>query len=291
MAKIKSKEFISSDSDSDSDDNVQEEPAASEPKGEKRKSTDPDLDQVDKSKKQKTDSDDVPKKKDPEKSTKKESESESESSDEEAKKKEPPPKKEPEKNTEKKLSASESESSDEEEKKKKKKAKKEKKKKSKEKSEEGGSKKKEKKKAPKTTVTRKPEGNARKGFDLGRDRKISVSEFKGRRYVNIREYYDAGGGEMRPGKRGTSLSREQWDMLTQVKDEVNKAVASDDKFWDLGRNKRVSLNEFKGNVLFDIREYYDAQGQMKPGKKGISLSREQWNMVHAVEEEITDAII
>lgn len=288
MTKVKSKEFISSDSDSDSDDDVQTESAKSEPKGEKRKSTDLVLE--DKSKKQKTDSDEVPKKKEPEKKTKKESESESESSDEETKKPEPE-KKEPEKNTNK-LSASESESSDEEEKKRKKKAKKEKKKKSKEKSDskEGGSKKKEKKKAPKTTVARKPEGNARKGFDLGRDRKISVTEFKGRRYVNIREYYDAG-GEMKPGRKGVSLTREQWDMLTQVKDEVNQAVVSDDKFWDLGRNKRVSLNEFRGNVLFDIREYYDAQGQMKPGKKGIALSREEWNAIHAVDEEITEAII
>jgi hypothetical protein len=26
----------------------------------------------------------------------------------------------------------------------------------------------------------------------------------------------------------------------------------------------------------DIREFYDAGGEMKPGKKGISLTQEQW---------------
>ena len=259
MSKVKSKEFISSDSDSDSasdsESKGKQESTKSEGKGEKRKSIEANLDQEDATKKQKVDSDEQPKKKEPEKPAKKQSESESESSDEEAKKK---------------------------------KAKKEKKKKSKEKSDkDGGAKKKEKKKAP----TTKPVGNARKGFDLGRERKISVSEFKGRRYVNIREYYDAGGGEMRPGKKGVSLNREQWDMLTQVKDEVNAAETSKDKFWELGNNKRVSFNEFRGNVLYDIREYYDAQGEMKPGKKGISLSWEQWCGVHAVTDEITDAII
>jgi len=256
MTKVKSKEFISSGSDSDSDDDLV---AEKERKAEKRKSTDADLELDSTSKKQKTDSDDEPKKKKPEKVTKKKgSDSDSDSSDEEAKKQ---------------------------------KAKKQKKKKSKRNSDSEEEKPKKKEKKQPKKATGKPEGNARKGFDLGRDRKISVSEFKGRKYVNIREYYDAGGGEMKPGKKGISLSREQWDMFTQVKDDVNKAVASDEKFFELGRNKRVSLMEFKGMVLFDIREYYEKDEVMKPGKKGIALSREQWEMVHAVTDEITDAII
>jgi len=197
--------------------------------------------------------------------------------------------KKPKTNTDKK--DSDSESSDEEEKKQKVKKKKEKEKKPKESSDsEDEEPKKKKKKSLKKESTSAVEGNARDGFSLSKDRKISVSEFKGRKFVNIREYYDAG-GEMKPGRKGIALSREQWDMFTQVKDDVSKAVASDEKSWDLGKNKRVSLNEFKGKVLFDIREYYDAGGQLKPGKKGISLSREQWDIVHSVSDDITSAII
>jgi len=193
--------------------------------------------------------------------------------------------------TDKQRTAKESESSDEEEKKEKVKKKKEKKKKPKESSDsEDEEPKKKKKNSSKKEAANAVDGNARDGFSLGRDRKISVSEFKGRKFVNIREYYDAG-GEMKPGRKGIALSREQWDMFTQVKDDVSKAVVSDDKSWDLGKNKRVSLNEFKGKVLFDIREYYDAGGQLKPGKKGISLSREQWDIVHTVSDDITSAII
>lgn len=38
----------------------------------------------------------------------------------------------------------------------------------------------------------------------------------------------------------------------------------------LGSRKRVSVSEFKGKLLVDIREYYEdkADGSMKPGKKG-----------------------
>ena len=34
----------------------------------------------------------------------------------------------------------------------------------------------------------------------------------------------------------------------------------------------VDVRDFKGKALIDIREYYDAGGQLKPGKKGIALN-------------------
>jgi hypothetical protein len=48
-----------------------------------------------------------------------------------------------------------------------------------------------------------------------------------------------------------------------------------EKYIDLGKKKRATVREFKGTVLLDIREFYGAGDEEKPGKKGISLTLEQ----------------
>ena len=50
---------------------------------------------------------------------------------------------------------------------------------------------------------------------------------------------------------------------------------SGEQYVDLGKKKRATVRSFKGVVLLDIREYYGADDQEKPGKKGISLTLEQ----------------
>jgi len=52
--------------------------------------------------------------------------------------------------------------------------------------------------------------------------------------------------------------------------------ADGEKYLDLGKKKRAVVRSFKGIPLLDIREYYGEEGQEKPGKKGISLTLEQW---------------
>ena len=54
--------------------------------------------------------------------------------------------------------------------------------------------------------------------------------------------------------------------------EINTAVQKDengDDFWELnpGGTRRVTLNEFKGKTLVNVREYYESNGKKLPGKK------------------------
>jgi len=35
----------------------------------------------------------------------------------------------------------------------------------------------------------------------------------------------------------------------------------------IGKNRRVTISKFKGITLVNIREYYEANNEMKPGKK------------------------
>ncbi|KAA8592833.1 hypothetical protein FQN60_018288 [Etheostoma spectabile] len=59
----------------------------------------------------------------------------------------------------------------------------------------------------------------------------------------------------------------------------------------IGKMRYVSVRDFKGKVLIDIREYWMNQdGEMKPGKKGISLNPEQWNQLKDQISEIDDAM-
>lgn len=81
-------------------------------------------------------------------------------------------------------------------------------------------------------------------------------------------------------------------MINLQRTPVKKAKKSDDgkTEFELGKNRRVSVSTFKGKVLVDIREMYDKGGVMAPGKKGISLSTEQWKMLLEHADAINDAI-
>ncbi|ELT98290.1 hypothetical protein CAPTEDRAFT_102830 [Capitella teleta] len=61
------------------------------------------------------------------------------------------------------------------------------------------------------------------GFQIAKNRYVTISEFKGKKYVNIREYYDAD-GEMKPGRKGIALNSEQWANLKEHIDDIDKAL-------------------------------------------------------------------
>ncbi|KAK8873866.1 transcriptional Coactivator p15-domain-containing protein [Apiospora arundinis] len=74
---------------------------------------------------------------------------------------------------------------------------------------------------------------------------------------------------------------------------ANEATGGADKdaegnsFWPLTTTRRVVISEFKGKPLISVREYYtDAAGDMKPGKKGISLTLDQWNSLMKATTEV-----
>jgi hypothetical protein len=55
--------------------------------------------------------------------------------------------------------------------------------------------------------------------------------------------------------------------------------------------RKVELSEFRGKKLVSIREFYtDADGAVKPGRKGIALSIDQWKKLVEVADEINDQI-
>nr|CAB3266686.1 activated RNA polymerase II transcriptional coactivator p15-like [Phallusia mammillata] len=75
----------------------------------------------------------------------------------------------------------------------------------------------------------------------------------------------------------------------RVTSQPNSSGGSDEKI-SLGKMKFVSVREFKGKILIDIREFYENNGEMKPGKKGISLQAEQWQKLKQSIDDIDEKI-
>lgn len=59
---------------------------------------------------------------------------------------------------------------------------------------------------------------------------------------------------------------------------------------EISRNRRVSVRNWQGKVQVDIREFYVKDGKQMPGKKGISLTMDQWNVLRDHVNEIDEAV-
>jgi len=70
----------------------------------------------------------------------------------------------------------------------------------------------------------------------------------------------------------------------------SKSKQSEEESWPLDKTRMVKINEFKGRVFVDIREYYEANGELKPGKKGISLSASQYQKLKEILPEVDEAL-
>ena len=66
---------------------------------------------------------------------------------------------------------------------------------------------------------------------------------------------------------------------------------SSDNSIKLSNNRYLTVTEFKNKVRVDVREYYiNSDGERKPGKKGISLSLEEWQKIADNLDKIENAI-
>jgi hypothetical protein len=68
---------------------------------------------------------------------------------------------------------------------------------------------------------------------------------------------DNDGNDSHPIKRAKSRSTR---LQAQIDTDGNT-------FWEISKMRRVTVSEFKGRQMVSVREYYEQNGEMKPGKK------------------------
>ena len=94
-------------------------------------------------------------------------------------------------------------------------------------------------------------------------------------------------------KQEKSKEKEEKEDKKEKKEKKEKKdiiVNDKDVIFLLDDRKRVTVHKFKGQLKVDIREFYDDKGEMKPGKKGISLSLEHWKKLKNFIDDIDESI-
>ncbi|XP_065836918.1 activated RNA polymerase II transcriptional coactivator p15-like [Oscarella lobularis] len=84
--------------------------------------------------------------------------------------------------------------------------------------------KKPKKEKKKKHVEEEEEEEEEGRFSLGNKRFVSVSEFRGQARVDIREFYTADDGSLKPGRKGVCLTLDQYETLKKLIPKIDTAL-------------------------------------------------------------------
>lgn len=75
-------------------------------------------------------------------------------------------------------------------------------------------------------------------------------------------------------------------------ESTSTSTSNDNKSFELSGKRKVTVQKYRTSILVDIREYYEdkASGLERPGSKGISLTKEQYEKFKELIPEIDAAL-
>ena len=126
--------------------------------------------------------------------------------------------------------------------------------------------------------------NFRCRVSLGNDRYVEVNEWKGELRVDIREWK-----EDKPTKKGISLILMRWKNWVHQLEYADAALQEKTSYGHhIGGN--VCCNVAENGVCVDIRQYWKAQVELVPTKKGICLRPSEYERLKELVPEIGNAL-
>lgn len=90
---------------------------------------------------------------------------------------------------------------------------------------------------------------------------------------------DHNGSPARASKRSKKTTSETASSHFSKASATTQAKRDGDNnlYWEISKARRVVISDFKGKKMISVREYYEKDGQWLPGKKGISMTLEQYS--------------
>ncbi|KAJ5207182.1 ssDNA-binding transcriptional regulator [Penicillium cf. griseofulvum] len=80
------------------------------------------------------------------------------------------------------------------------------------------------KKAKVNTISKaKTDSNGDRYWEISKMRRVTISSFRGKTQVNVREYYEKDGQEL-PGKKGISMPVDQFAAIVSILPEIEQAL-------------------------------------------------------------------
>ncbi|KAJ8059857.1 hypothetical protein OCU04_011487 [Sclerotinia nivalis] len=93
------------------------------------------------------------------------------------------------------------------------------------------------------------------------------------------ETYDSDGGFVSNDDTTVRKSKKSKTTKATTTSKPTSSSSSTTPSWDLSTGRaprKIELSDFKGQTLINIREFYEKDGNLLPGKKGISLTIDQY---------------
>jgi hypothetical protein len=143
-----------------------------------------------------------------------------------------------------------------------------------------------------TQVDGTPGGEKEKGKEKGKENEDQKEE-KGNEKEEKGEKEKGKGKGKGKNKKGAEEDEEEEEGGKKKKAKKGGGGGEDHRMlFEIGEKKRATVNEFKGAIYVDIREFYNDKedGSMKPTKKGISLKKEEWKMLCECAKKIDEQL-